>query len=107
MLAIYLLELVRYIHRNPLRAGIVKKPGQYVWSSHCGYLSHDPDWEWLCKEFVLEMLGKTKSIQLKKYRQFVEWAKANFFKGRIQKDIPQSKILAPDRRAIINAVCGF
>ena len=130
----YLLELVRYIHRNPLRAGIVKKPGQYVWSSHCGYLSHDPDWEWLYKEFVLGMLGKTKSIQLKKYRQFVEeqdaeellsffektnlpsllggnkfveWEKANFFKGRIQKDVPQSKMLAPDRSTIINSVCGF
>ena len=38
----YLLERVP-IHREPLRAGIVKKPGQYVWSSHRGYLSHDPD----------------------------------------------------------------
>jgi len=130
----YLLELVRYIHRNPLRVGIVKKPGQYVWSSHRGYLSHDPDWKWLYKEFVLGMLGKTKGIQLRKYRQFVEeqdaepllsffektnvpsllggnkfveWAKANFFEGGIQKDVPQSKILVPDRRAIINGVCGF
>jgi len=71
------------------------------------YLSHDPDREWLYKEFVLGMLGKTKSIQLKKYRQFVEWEKANSFKGRIQKDVPESKMLAPDRSTIINSVCGF
>ena len=46
--------------------GYCQKTG--VWSSHRGYLFHDPDWEWLYKEFVLGMLGKTKSIQLKKYR---------------------------------------
>jgi len=68
----YLLELVRYIHRNPLRAGIVKKLGQYVWSSHRGYLSDDQRWEWLHKEFVLGMLAKNRAIQIKKYKQFVE-----------------------------------
>jgi len=130
----YLLELVRYIHRNPLRAGIAKKPDQYVWSSHLGYLSDDQEWEWLHKEFVLGMLGKYRAVRIKKYRQFVEkqdaeqllsffektnlpsllgsnkfveWAKAKFFEGSIHKDVPQSKILAPDRPTIINAVCGF
>ena len=130
----YLLELVRYIHRNPLRAGIAKKPDQYVWSSHLGYLSDDQEWEWLHKEFVLGMLGKDGAVRIKKYRQFVEkqdaeqllsffektnlpsllgsnkfveWAKAKFFEGSIHKDVPQSKILAPDRPTIIKAVCGF
>ncbi|MEA3469107.1 MAG: transposase [Thermodesulfobacteriota bacterium] len=35
----YLLELVRYIHCNPVRAGMVDNPDQYLWSSHHGYLS--------------------------------------------------------------------
>ena len=30
----YLLQLVRYIHRNPVRAGIVGNPADYKWSSH-------------------------------------------------------------------------
>ena len=30
----YLLELVRYIHRNPVRAGMVEKLSEYLWSSH-------------------------------------------------------------------------
>ena len=34
----YLLELVRYIHRNPLRSGLVDKMDPYSWSSHRGYL---------------------------------------------------------------------
>jgi len=34
----YLLELSRYIHLNPVRAGIVKDPMEYTWSSYAGYL---------------------------------------------------------------------
>ena len=39
----YLLTLVRYLHLNPVRAGLVKDPARYRWSSHCAYLglSHD------------------------------------------------------------------
>ena len=35
----YLLELVRYIHLNPVRAGMVKLPDEYPWSSHYAYLN--------------------------------------------------------------------
>lgn len=34
----YFLELVRYIHLNPVRAGMVKDPEEYPWSSHNAYL---------------------------------------------------------------------
>ena len=40
----HLLELVRYIHRNPLRAAMVKKMGDYRWSSYRGYLSYSKTW---------------------------------------------------------------
>ncbi len=130
----YLLELVRYIHRNPLRAGLVSKMDQYAWSSHQGYLSDAEEWEWLHKNFVLGMLAKYKAVQIRKYRQFVEkpdseelvsvfdktnlpsmlggkkfikWVKDRFFKGKIEKDIPQSKTLTPDRSTIVRAVCDF
>ncbi len=53
----YLLELIRYIHRNPLRAGMVDDIDQYLWSSHPGYLSAEKQWDWLHKEFILAMLG--------------------------------------------------
>ena len=35
----YLLALVRYIHLNPVRAGLVKRPDRYVHSGHRSYLS--------------------------------------------------------------------
>jgi REP element-mobilizing transposase RayT len=34
----YFLELTRYIHLNPVRAGIVDRPEQYQWSSYREYL---------------------------------------------------------------------
>jgi len=34
----YLLALVRYIHLNPVRAGLVKRPGDWQWSGHGEYL---------------------------------------------------------------------
>ena len=36
----YIFELIRYIHRNPLGAGLVDSLSKYKWSSHNGYLSH-------------------------------------------------------------------
>ncbi len=36
----YLLTLVRYIHQNPVKAGIAQCPEDYPWSSHRLYVSH-------------------------------------------------------------------
>lgn len=35
----YLLELSRYIHLNPVRAGIVEKPKEYPYCSYRSYIS--------------------------------------------------------------------
>ena len=42
----YLMQLSCYIHRNPLRAGIVKRLADYRWSSYLayGYGKSRPDW---------------------------------------------------------------
>ncbi len=34
----YLLHLSRYIHLNPVRAGLVKRPEDWVFSSYCDYV---------------------------------------------------------------------
>jgi REP element-mobilizing transposase RayT len=38
----YLIALVRYIHRNPVRAGLVASPGDWPWSSHQLYAKRTP-----------------------------------------------------------------
>jgi hypothetical protein len=52
----YLLTLVRYLHLNPVRAGLVADPCDYLWSSHRDYLGlarHD----WLHTAFTLNALS--------------------------------------------------
>ncbi|HKY06992.1 MAG TPA: transposase, partial [Candidatus Binatia bacterium] len=34
----YLMELIRYLHLNPVRARMVREPSRYRWSSHQDYL---------------------------------------------------------------------
>jgi len=43
----YLLEVVRYVHSNPVRAGLVARAGDYPWSSHRHYLSQRKSPQWL------------------------------------------------------------
>ncbi|MEN6390483.1 MAG: transposase [Syntrophomonas sp.] len=35
----YLLSVLRYVHNNPVKAGIVEKPEHYAWSSYYSYIS--------------------------------------------------------------------
>ncbi|MCP3951868.1 MAG: hypothetical protein GY697_06575 [Desulfobacterales bacterium] len=40
-------------------------------------------------------------------KKFVKWVKATFFKGKVDRDIPQTKTLVPDRQAITGTVCSY
>ncbi len=53
---IYLAALVRYIHLNPVRAGLVEDPGAYAYSSHRAYLSAEVSSP-VETDLVLAMLG--------------------------------------------------
>ncbi len=55
----YLLSLSYYIHRNPLRAKIVERLGDYQWSSYrfYGYKKKPPDW--LNTKTILDQLSCT------------------------------------------------
>ena len=66
----YLLELIRYIHLNPVRSKKVKDPGQYRWSSHCFYLDGRGN-EWIGVEEVLPYFGKRPTEAISRYQIFV------------------------------------
>ena len=67
----YLLQLVRYIHRNPLEAGLAETLDGYPWTSHQGCLSRNPRWEWLFKDIVLEILAAHPPERIEACRRFV------------------------------------
>ena len=67
----YLLQVVRYIHRNPLQAGLVQNLEAYKWSSHIGYLSIAKKWDWLYKNYILSLLSQNRKDWLRHYRKWV------------------------------------
>jgi len=70
----YLLELVRYIHLNPLRAKIVASLEQldrYRYSGHSHLIGRVVS-EWQDADSVLSLFGKQVATAKKRYRSFVE-----------------------------------
>lgn len=69
----YLLALVRYLHLNCVRGGIVTDPSHYQWSSHRAYLGMD-DSDLVDTEFVLSQFSKNREHAIDLYRDFMmEW----------------------------------
>ena len=53
----YALELVRYVHNNPVRAGVVSRAAECSWSSHRAYIGLEDPPEWLDYKPVLLRLA--------------------------------------------------
>jgi len=66
----YLLELVRYIHLNPVRAAIVTSPEDYLWSSHQVYLGY-LNQPFIEKDFIFNMLSENKLAAERIYWQYI------------------------------------
>jgi len=130
----YLLQAVRYIHKNPLQAGLVQNFEAYRWSSHRGYLSIAKKWEWLYKNYILSLLSKNRKDWLRHYRKwvsteeddevsekissvkwpvclgpqaFIDLIKEKYGSGKINKEIPSSRELLANKKRIIDEVCRF
>jgi REP-associated tyrosine transposase len=67
----YLGELVRYIHLNPVRARMMKRPEDFEYSGHRAYLGLDRS-GLVDTEPVLRHFGATKKRAIEAYIQFVE-----------------------------------
>jgi REP element-mobilizing transposase RayT len=70
----YLLELVRYIHLNPLRANQVsglKNLDLYPYSGHSVLLGHNKN-DWQSVDETLKLFGKKATKARKRYRKFVK-----------------------------------
>lgn len=67
----YLLELVRYIALNPVRAKRVKRPDQWPWSSYRATVGRDEAPQWLQADWILAQLGGTRKEAVRAFRRFV------------------------------------
>jgi REP element-mobilizing transposase RayT len=67
----HLLELVRYVVLNPVRAGMVRTPAEHRWSSYreTAGLRDAPDW--LEVDWTLAQFGKRRGAAHDRFRDFV------------------------------------
>ena len=128
----YALELLRYIHRNPLEAGLVDNLQKYPWSTHKPYLSDAKKWKWLHKDYILKLFSQSKPESIRLYKRFVlketpeeikrifgrrklpavlgsksfiDRIKEKYFTLKNFEEIPETKRVAPDVDKIKSAVC--
>lgn len=127
----YIHQLSRYIHLNPVRAGIVKDPANYRWSSYRYFASQATPPKWLridliltmfgtnlkkakvlYKNFVLSGIGKEKSIILNNTKEgcmlgndiFFESIKRKFVHQREDPEIPLIRQLKKSTTVIFDCI---
>jgi REP element-mobilizing transposase RayT len=78
---LYLMELIRYIHLNPLRANIVRSLEELNTFKYCGHgtLVGEQTTLWQDTEYALSLFGDQAAMARKKYQDFV---KAGVEEGR-------------------------
>lgn len=128
----YLDALSRYIHLNPVRAGLVARARDYEWSSCCYFVGSGGP-AWLEVNRILAGFGRTRRLAQRRYADylvaadvadlsddvvggailgatpFVEWVKDTFLSARRQdQEIPDLKRLRPHVPvdAIVREVAG-
>ncbi len=67
----HLLELHRYIVLNPIRAGLVERPGDWEWSSYRATAGSDKNPQWLNVDWTLGQFAKGRSAARLAFRRFV------------------------------------
>jgi putative transposase len=89
----YAVELSRYIHLNPVRAGMVCEPLEHEWSSYRSYLGKGTGTEWLKTDFIFNYFDRERIQASRKYTQFVE-------------ELLNKKYESPLKEAIASTVLG-
>ncbi|CAB5079155.1 hypothetical protein D3OALGA1CA_4324 [Olavius algarvensis associated proteobacterium Delta 3] len=129
----YLLRLSYYIHRNPMRAGLVYRLVNYRWSSYPAYAYQLNQPTWLNTEFILSQIGepdkhrgyrnraqkysdeKKSVIEEIRYGlllgtpKFAEYIKSSFIDGKATAEIPAQTRLVKDRdpQEILNSAVSI
>jgi REP element-mobilizing transposase RayT len=130
--AAYLLRLSCYIHRNPLRAGLVERLADYPWSSYKNYAYKQKPPSWLTTQLILNELHaqdphKAYRIKVQQYsdekgsiwedvkhglvyggQNFVDQIKANYLGDDVDRELPQHNRFFKefDPQQVLEKVCN-
>lgn len=98
----YFLELSAYIHLNPARAGLVKEPVSYPWSSYKAYALEVSD-DLLDQRVLLEHFSNSPSKARKAYARFVkarleQGKREEFYKAKDQRFLGSQEFVEEVRK---------
>jgi len=89
-------NLIAYVHNNPVRAGVVARPGESSWTSHRAYLGRAPCPPWLRTKLGLKMVGIADT------RAFDRWVsdpRRRATEQRFTEDAHERELASMKRRA--------
>lgn len=66
----YLLAAVRYVHNNPVKAGMAASPADYVWSSYNSYVNTGTDLRIVNRKIVLSIFAEEESRAIALFKEF-------------------------------------
>lgn len=92
---LYFTKLLRYIHRNPIRAGITDSPEKYIWSSHSSYVSKCSI-TWLTCDYGLSKFAKLKKDAMIHYSSFVQQQETQVELDELRKNFKDGQVLGED-----------
>ena len=64
----YILTVLRCTHQNPVKAGLLRKVGQFPWSSYKEYVNES---EIVDKDFVLEMFSSDRKSAVEQFKKYM------------------------------------
>src|ERR1700730_11581828 len=73
----HLMELVRYIVLNPVRAGLVERAGDWKWSSYRATAGMSEVPEWMAVDWTLSQFGRRRTAARRAFRRFIAEAKGS------------------------------
>jgi len=95
----YLLELVRYIHLNPIRAAMTTSPEEYLWSSHHAYCGAEK-LSWVTTGWILSQFSEHKDVARQQYLKFIYDGLANkLFEDFYQQRPVDNRVMGDERFA--------
>ena len=96
----YYLGLVRYIHQNPMKAGMVQSIDKYSYSSYNEYIGGVSDIANI--DFTLDMMNENRDTAITQFKEFHETGEMEVF------EIYESNKRSPEavRRIIKSEICG-
>ncbi|MEQ8175465.1 MAG: transposase [Syntrophomonadaceae bacterium] len=93
----YLLAVVRYIHNNPVQAGLANTPEDYEWSSYLAYLSNSAHVPYINRHVVLRLFSDKEESAITQFMAFSMKAKDEDGFNFIEDDGQMIKTLAEGR----------